>query len=898
MARRKAGRRRRCPKKSTRRVLGALCIAAFVTALALRFAWPRAKGHALLQQRSLPTTMSALRKNRNGICGASEEPPPQIKTIEMLRSVVAEPGICSERCAALRAGRSGGRTDRTVVLFAAPPLLLLEDATVDAAEWLTLQPFCFAVLDVIVVDNDASFSVKQRRRRSEGFRFPVAATARSSKGSEALLLLALLGRLSRRAGTLPDRTIFVHGDRTSWHSNDLVDVLRHVRPFRFAYASLGAAFVPALAPSDYGELRQCWRPSELNLQPLLGAPPQSNFDVAYVCCSQLVVAKELVLQRPASAWAALLKRARATTKMTSASGVRVGGALSYVVKARCIETVLPLLLGQEHRSYPAPPSELCGAERDGGASACAAQQRGSTSRRGSSSTWWRQFDFHLGAEAAKVAAVRGLPPPNPGESAEYAALLRRASRKQRRWQRAQTHEPWYSAAHEHTRWDDLLRVEQTDADQRALAALEQHGALEVEAEAVEGQASSRFCIPARKLPPEFMLRARRFTPSWGAIRAASAGVVSSTTDLSARFEDEDESALLQTRITLHQNAVAGCVPSRVVDVDVERGRALSAGSPLFVYIDAMVKPLTLAVMRNYSVKWPVAPRQWSRNVACGDKMEDMRCLFQPLSVCEAVNADGSVPPPPALVAASEGPRHAVALSDPTQWRRVMNELSSAVHGSRARPAEWRHRGAFWWHAELLAYVARPSSLLTRHVERVRMRLAARWRENALALHGDDETGLVIGLHVRHGEVCSAAAASSTMRHRRCDDLGSYVEELHQLQKRYGIRRVFIATDSDRIVAQTALHSADFNFVYQRGVKRRSGDECVTHDNTLSTAAALSSQIMLTHFPSRNALLSHPSPSLPLSRSLSASFVGKPLAQRSACQGVRNADGFAGPRHVS
>ena len=55
-------------------------------------------------------------------------------------------------------------------------------------------------------------------------------------------------------------------------------------------------------------------------------------------------------------------------------------------------------------------------------------------------------------------------------------------------------------------------------------------------------------------------------------------------------------------------------------------------------------------------------------------------------------------------------------------------------------------------------------------------------------------GKVLGLHVRMGDACAASEMARTSR--RCDALEAYAPHVERLAARYGVRHVFLATDSD------------------------------------------------------------------------------------------------------
>ena len=67
---------------------------------------------------------------------------------------------------------------------------------------------------------------------------------------------------------------------------------------------------------------------------------------------------------------------------------------------------------------------------------------------------------------------------------------------------------------------------------------------------------------------------------------------------------------------------------------------------------------------------------------------------------------------------------------------------------------------------------------------------------------------IIGLHVRHGDGCLHGMRKS----HGCKALSSYLRELRVLKAMYGVRRVFLATDSAEIANQTQEFKHEFDFI--------------------------------------------------------------------------------------
>ena len=107
-------------------------------------------------------------------------------------------------------------------------------------------------------------------------------------------------------------------------------------------------------------------------------------------------------------------------------------------------------------------------------------------------------------------------------------------------------------------------------------------------------------------------------------------------------------------------------------------------------------------------------------------------------------------------------------------------------------ATFKRHGGFWVHAQAVAYIFRP----------LHSKLLAQRRANELAALGwgqaDRPREPVIGMHIRYGDKCKAQVTKKTEGRARglCDPLfRAYRRAAETLRAQYGVRRIFLATDS-------------------------------------------------------------------------------------------------------
>jgi len=130
--------------------------------------------------------------------------------------------------------------------------------------------------------------------------------------------------------------------------------------------------------------------------------------------------------------------------------------------------------------------------------------------------------------------------------------------------------------------------------------------------------------------------------------------------------------------------------------------------------------------------------------------------------------------------------------------------SYQISGQEAVPKEFRHRGWFYWTAQMLRLALKPSSQLQLDV--VETMQATRLSD---ALAGDAP---VLGMHVRRGDSCSEDEKARMAR--TCSPLANYMSEIDEYAQRMGVQTIYLATDSNDVLNETAAYP-QYTFIYMR-----------------------------------------------------------------------------------
>jgi hypothetical protein len=144
-------------------------------------------------------------------------------------------------------------------------------------------------------------------------------------------------------------------------------------------------------------------------------------------------------------------------------------------------------------------------------------------------------------------------------------------------------------------------------------------------------------------------------------------------------------------------------------------------------------------------------------------------------------------------------------------------LSTAQYVRGYVPPKWARKGFFWWTASQVKFLLKFQESLTQEAEKIK-------REIGYA-HP------ILGMQIRRGDSCFVRV--------HCYGLDVYVERAARMASKYGIRRIFLATDSALVLEQTRRYP-QFTWVWQ-STNRSVFDlpqtmrELAPHDRTIDYA---------------------------------------------------------------
>lgn len=106
--------------------------------------------------------------------------------------------------------------------------------------------------------------------------------------------------------------------------------------------------------------------------------------------------------------------------------------------------------------------------------------------------------------------------------------------------------------------------------------------------------------------------------------------------------------------------------------------------------------------------------------------------------------------------------------------------------ARLVPGKYQHRGLFWWTAQQYSWYLTPGKDLSDRIEQEKKHLD--WENNRP----------ILALHVRHGDTCG-----DTFKHdRHCSGLDEYMQHALLMQKQFGYKSIYLATDDHNVVLET------------------------------------------------------------------------------------------------
>ena len=282
-------------------------------------------------------------------------------------------------------------------------------------------------------------------------------------------------------------------------------------------------------------------------------------------------------------------------------------------------------------------------------------------------------------------------------------------------------------------------------------------------------------LPLDCLEPDFMQHNRALL-----ITAASGFRAHCGHNLSRDSHTINELVNVATGIVDHKGGRIQCESQGLL-----RTKLLPAG--WFSMLHGLVKPYSHALRSTKTLLTPEL-RDFTAVPVCDNGRRDLGCFFRPRSpACDASPEAASA--------------RLLDLQDPDFVR------SESPEHANVFASGFEARGWFWWSSQLLRELLSPAPSLAKAV-------TAALRETGLGPALLD--GPVLGLHVRHGDAC--LEGERVRMARTCSPLAEYMQHARPLTRALGIRTVYLATDSEKVLEDTR-DFPDFRFLHLANVSR-------------------------------------------------------------------------------
>jgi hypothetical protein len=245
-----------------------------------------------------------------------------------------------------------------------------------------------------------------------------------------------------------------------------------------------------------------------------------------------------------------------------------------------------------------------------------------------------------------------------------------------------------------------------------------------------------------------------------------------------------------TSLIRHVNAgssAAGCNPRSSAKMELHL-------SGFFSMVASVLKPWTAALRLRRSLLTPTAPGLFD-HASCPQSRQasgqvDWGCHFERIG------------PPACDTSPASQSAARILFNLPEQHRESMTDAHSL-------PQEFRHLGSFWWVSQLTQRLMRPRG-------RARAMLRAGLRDSGLGAALVAQRP-IIGMHVRHGDACIASERARTVR--TCEPLAEYMKAIADYAMTIGAKTIFLATDSERVLADARRDFPQYTFLHIPNVSR-------------------------------------------------------------------------------
>mmetsp|Transcript_17605 Transcript_17605/g.40423 ORF Transcript_17605/g.40423 Transcript_17605/m.40423 type:complete len:230 (-) Transcript_17605:290-979(-) len=156
---------------------------------------------------------------------------------------------------------------------------------------------------------------------------------------------------------------------------------------------------------------------------------------------------------------------------------------------------------------------------------------------------------------------------------------------------------------------------------------------------------------------------------------------------------------------------------------------------------------------------------------------------------------------------------------------------------RCAPRDWRHRGHFWYTAQLLSFM----------LQRPNKRFEAILQDAKDAAGWGAMRRPLLSLHVRRGDSCTPEQEES--KKRRCEPLSAYMEKaVLPIAKKYGVRSIYLATDDEATAQEARAEWPEFVWLVAEGMDRGAVKSVAKWEANLRRG------VMDNHLEAQNALI--------------------------------------------
>ncbi|KAK3265243.1 hypothetical protein CYMTET_26058, partial [Cymbomonas tetramitiformis] len=166
------------------------------------------------------------------------------------------------------------------------------------------------------------------------------------------------------------------------------------------------------------------------------------------------------------------------------------------------------------------------------------------------------------------------------------------------------------------------------------------------------------------------------------------------------------------------------------------------------------------------------------------RLHDIECYFKPLSECRDVRQQKFHEYKEPNVRNNR----CVAARLQGRCSNVNSYLAAKI------PQRYMTQGNFWWRSAMLRYVFQLNEGTMKSIALEKLKVKIGFKHP------------IIGLHVRHGDACH-----TTTRRGTCAGLKKYLPHLRTMATRYKTKRVYLATDDEKVLAE-ARNNTEFQFV--------------------------------------------------------------------------------------